>query len=146
MPLSAANGLPRRIYQSGFFDSISKKVVELNLADNPYPALCVVRALVAARRLHFRIGPKLARYIADTSEAIPPDDLRKAQLRHYRRLLFSTTELQSLIRLIKDGIKSDASRPVPLPFPVQLEFSWAEVNPIECVALEMACDDKTEIF
>lgn len=145
MPLSAANGLPRRIYHSGFFESISKRVVELNLADNPYPALCVVRAFVAARRLRFGIGPKLAKYIAETSETIQPGDMRRAQLRHYRQLLFSTAELQSLIRLIKDGIKSDASRPVPLPFPVQLEFSWAEVNPIECVALEMACDDKAEI-
>ena len=40
-----------------FFEGVLSRTLELNRADNPFSALTVVRALVLAAELGFRIGP-----------------------------------------------------------------------------------------
>ena len=64
--LTTAPGRARRIYAHGFFESLLNRCIDINLEDNPFPELCVVRSLVTAVRLRFSLGRKL-----DTQLPIP---------------------------------------------------------------------------
>jgi hypothetical protein len=75
----------RQIYSGDdqFFRAIINRVVEVNRAENPFPALCVVRSLLLVNELGFAIGPRLARYIADHGPSISETELETVQRRHY---------------------------------------------------------------
>ena len=55
-------GRPRAMFSGDdqFFDGILTRTIELNRTDNPFPELTVVRAVILASELRFRIGPRLA--------------------------------------------------------------------------------------
>ena len=78
-------GQERQIYSGDgqFFDAIVNREVEINRAANPFPELCVVRSLLMACELGFRIGPRLARYIADHGSAITAVEFEQLQQKHY---------------------------------------------------------------
>ncbi|MEW4526704.1 hypothetical protein [Maioricimonas sp. JC845] len=80
-----APGQARNVYSGDnqFFHGILSRTLEINREHNPYPELCIVRAMVFADSLKFNIGPRLARYISTYGPDIPPRDLEAVQLAHY---------------------------------------------------------------
>jgi hypothetical protein len=66
-----------------FFDGVLSRTLELNREENPFPTLCVIRALVLASGMDLAIGPKLAKYLAQHAGEISDGDLRTIQLKHY---------------------------------------------------------------
>jgi len=49
-----------RIYSSGFFKSVIKRVIDINYPSNPFPERAVARSLALAGRIGFSVGPTLA--------------------------------------------------------------------------------------
>lgn len=108
-------GQPREIYSGDdqFFRAVLDRVVEVNRAENPFPQLCVVRSLVMANDLDFRIGPKLARYIADQGPAIPDGDLEPIQEKHYGNVRVPGPQLRRWIDAVRDFVTADTDRDSP---------------------------------
>ncbi len=120
--LSSTSGKPRAVYEHGFFESIVNRTVELNLEVNPYQALNIIRAFVAARRLKFQIGPKLVGHIARQMRSISIEELFEEQMCHYHRPLFSLEELSIGVKQIKDAARWRQRCALMLPMFVQLDL------------------------
>jgi hypothetical protein len=99
-------GRQRACFDEGFFASIAQRVVDVNYAPNPYPYVCVVRALVIAARLDFAIARKLAEFILTHAEAGGIDALIEAQVSHYGMVRCAAPELRLWIDGIRRGIES----------------------------------------
>lgn len=78
-------GKPRTLFSGNdqFFEGIINRTIELNRSDSPFPELTVVRAIVMASELRFKIGPRLASYIRDAAAAINRDVVERVQASHY---------------------------------------------------------------
>lgn len=73
----------RRVIEHGFFEAIQRRTIELNLEENPFPGLCVVRSLVFAERLRFDLGSRLVSYLSHYMSRIDIEELLDIQKRHY---------------------------------------------------------------
>ncbi len=130
-------GRTRRIFSGDgqFFDGIRNRVLEVNRKDNPFPGLCVVRALVFASSLDFRLGPRLTEYIAYEGGQISSNDLEEIQIVHYGKIRRPGNVLKTWIEYVSDKCESDASALVSLPLARQLTF-WSD-EPMEQVRLHI---------
>ncbi|WP_152622197.1 hypothetical protein [Archangium violaceum] len=124
----AQPGRPRTVYSQGFFRGIQERQVEINLEDNPFPALCVIRALLTAKRLHFSLGPRLVRFILHHAGRIPFEELEAVQRSHYGRVRLDRHELHLLSNLIREQAGSMKVHPIALPRERQLDLrsQWSE--------------------
>jgi hypothetical protein len=111
------SGQAREIYSDDdqFFRAIIERVVEVNRIENPFPDLCVVRSLVMTHDLGFRIGTRLARYIADHGPTIPQDDLERIQEKHYGNVRVPGTQLHGWIRSICASLDVGTEQHLRLP-------------------------------
>jgi hypothetical protein len=121
--LTGRAGKPRQVYSSGFFDSLERRVLELNYPDNPFPALCVVRSLVMSNKLGFAIGQNLRHFIRTHAEALSLDDLIAVQKRHYGRLFMDTKALAQCLDVISRSTESVKTVRLPALEPTQLELA-----------------------
>lgn len=117
-------GKPRKIYSGDdrFFHGIINKTLEINLEDNPYPQLNIVRALMFAGDLDFYIGPKLIRYILENSNCITDEDLEDIQIKHYGYIRLSGSVMQSLIQFIRNSATANNANVIKLPQSKQAEI------------------------
>ena len=98
----STDGRPRALFSGNdqFFDGILSRTVELNRADNPFPELTVVRALVLASELRFKIGPRLAGYIANVGSSLSEEYLERVQASHYGHARMEGYALKDLIAIV----------------------------------------------
>lgn len=98
----SCNGGPRTIFSGNnqFFEGILSKTVELNRIDNPFPELTVVRALVLASELRFKIGPRLANYIGDIGPSMSEEVVEQIQFSHYGHARIASCTLHRLIEMV----------------------------------------------
>lgn len=110
-------GQEREIYSGDdqFFHAVINRVVEVNRVDNPFPDLCVVRSLIMVKDLDFRIGPRLAGYIADHGPAISINEFEDIQTKHYGNVRVPGALLQEWIRFVCDSIEAGNHDKFPLP-------------------------------
>lgn len=128
--LDGETGYPRGFYQAGFVDSIQRRVLEVNLEENPFPLLCVVRSLVMAKKLEFGISPHLARYIYQHSRSYRVDDLVAVQWDHYGSARMEKGEVGKSLECIYRAAELELNMPINLPSlerpkSEQLAFKWA---------------------
>jgi hypothetical protein len=86
-------GRPRALFAQGFFEGITNRVLDVIYAPNPYPYVCVARALVMAARLDFTITRALAEFILSHGAAGGVDALIEAQQSHYGMVRSDAREL-----------------------------------------------------
>lgn len=79
-----------------FFEGILSRTLELNRSDSPFPDLTVVRALVMAAELRFRIGPRLVAYIRDIAPALTEARVDHIQATHYGHSRIESRTLMEL--------------------------------------------------
>ncbi len=93
-------GRPRKVYSGDdrFFKGILSKTIELNRVDNPFPELTVVRGLVLAGELGFKIGPRLASYIRNIGASMDEDLIEGIQGSHYGHVRVDSKSLCDSIR------------------------------------------------
>jgi len=104
--LWAKPGSKRRIYEQGFFKSLETKTIDLNLEENPFPALCILRSLVMSQRLQFRLTERLADYIVRNFHKVGMEGLIEANQKHYERPVIS---FDLLGQLFSGSMKSAAA-------------------------------------
>jgi hypothetical protein len=97
----------RRIYSQGFFEAISNKIIELNFQENPEPAKCIVRALQIADRFAFRIGPKLASFIASYMRHVDVQELADIYQRRYSSAHVTADKLHNCMKSIEVQLRED---------------------------------------
>lgn len=120
-------GRPRRLYSGDdqFFDGIISRVVEVNLEENPFPELCVVRSLVIAGNLQWKVGPKLLHYIAKYGAPMSELDLDDVQRKHYGAIEWPGAVLRRVVEAVSREVERSPVEPTELPLPKQLRL-WSE--------------------
>ncbi len=113
----ATPGHTRKIYSGDdqFFDGLLTKTLEINREDNPFPSLCVVRALVLASTIDFAIGPRLARFLATIGPTISDDELEAVQKKHYGKIRAESEILRSWIVRVTRSIENKNESLIKLP-------------------------------
>lgn len=111
----------RRIVEHGFYEAMSRRLIEINLEDNPFPQLCVVRAVVFANRLQFALGPRLIAYLSHHMSKYDNEELVDVQVRHYGRVILQRAQME---RWRREIVRHSIWRPLfPMkPTPVQAEL------------------------
>jgi hypothetical protein len=79
------DGKPRELFSGHdqFFQGILTRTLELNRTDSPFPELTVVRAVIMASELGFRIGPYLGAYISEIGPTLNEKAIEEIQAHHY---------------------------------------------------------------
>ena len=98
----SCDGGPRALFSGNdqFFKGILSRTVELNRVDNPFPELTVVRALVLASELRFKIGALLASYIDDIGPSMSEKVVEQIQANHYGHARMESRTLHELITMV----------------------------------------------
>lgn len=99
--VSGRRGMPRQIFEDGFIDGINTRTIEINFEPNPYPDICLVRALIMAAKLQYAIGPKLLDFVLRRARATSINQLMAAQRSHYGTDRCSAEELSRWIQTLK---------------------------------------------
>jgi len=116
------------IYSNGFFQAVENRCVGINYINNPFPALCAVRAVITACKLRFRISAELARYFMRVAKECGTSELVYAQEHHYSKVIFRAPEIKQLEDHFMRALDADESSVIPLPdsyHPTQLRL-WSE--------------------
>jgi hypothetical protein len=87
--------------------------VELNRTEIPFPELTVVRGIVMAAELRFRIGPRLGAYISKVGADLTEDAIARIQGSHYGYLRMSSSTLKQFIEAVSR--QSSQCMPIQLP-------------------------------
>jgi hypothetical protein len=74
----------REIYSKGFFEAIENNCIEVNLAENPNPSVCIVKSLMLRYKFGFQIGPRLSKYILNESRNLNIDYLKEIYKKRYQ--------------------------------------------------------------
>lgn len=104
--LMQPEGRERTIFEKGFFNGIANRVLDVNYEPNPYPHVCVARALVLAAQLEFTITRPLAKFILDQWAAGGVNALVEAQLSHYGTVRSGAQELKVWLEEIRRQLDS----------------------------------------
>ncbi|SRR6266566_26057 len=122
-------GRARRIHSHGFFEALRSRTIDVNLVQNPYPDLCIVRSMLLASRLGFSIGPRLVDYIVHYSEKYDLEELLEVQRSHYGLVRRSIRDLRFWIRGLREHHRRSRNDPFPLPDVEGLQQDlWASTN------------------
>lgn len=92
-------GRPRALFSGDdqFFEGILSRTIELNREKNPFPELTVVRGLILARELNFKIGPRLTRYVGEVGASMNESVVERIQAEHYGQIRMSSRALHESI-------------------------------------------------
>ena len=120
-------GHPRRIFSGDdqFFRGITTRTIEINREENPFPELCVVRALVMAANLQWKVGPRLLAYLGKHGDAMSPTDFEAIQEKHYGKIQWSVSLFEKAMKEIHSAIERKETGAVELTLPGQLTL-WPE--------------------
>ncbi len=102
----------RKIYSKGFFEAILKKTIEINLEDNPNPAMCIIRSLRIANKFKFAIGPRLAHYMVSYTNQMEIEELAEIYQNRYASARVTTEKLYNCFKSIKTQIRTSSNRSV----------------------------------
>jgi hypothetical protein len=109
------NGRIHDIIESGFFQAIYSKLLDINFEENPYPALAAARALATAAKLRFAMTARLAGYIVDVEKEFGTHALVAAQDSHYGSVRFRPDDIQCLICYLRRSISRKSNKTIFLP-------------------------------
>jgi len=119
----------RRVFGGRFFSAIESRTVGINHAENPFPELCVVRALLTAARLNFRLSNGLVDYVVAAGSGLTPRDLEVVQTGHYGKVRCEGMIMRSWIDYLASAVdKRDGSVRLPVDRPMQLGL-WQDWDP-----------------
>jgi hypothetical protein len=103
-----------------FFDGILSRTLELNRDDSPFPELTVLRGLVMASELRFKIGPRFAQYVRDFGYTLSQERFDEIQCAHYG---YSRMDSRTLTLLVSQVLMTSSDgRNVSLPDVGQLHL------------------------
>lgn len=121
------SGRRRTLYSGNdqFFQGILSRTIELNLADNPFPELTVVRGVIMASETRFQIGPRLAAYIGEVGPSMNEGAVERIQVGHYGHVRMDSRKLHDLIAMIVRRTRDAESGQLPITGQRHL---WVDVD------------------
>lgn len=87
----------RTLHEGGFLQAIKDQELEINYSDNPYPLLCLTRAIVLAKRFGLQFGPNLLTYLKSTAQSYSVSQVLHLQSSHYRTEALSREEILAIL-------------------------------------------------
>jgi hypothetical protein len=129
------DGKPRALFSGHdqFFHGILSRTLELNRTDSPFPELTVVRAVVMASELRFRIGPRLGAYIAEIAPTLNETTIDEIQALHYGHSRMTGHTLKEIVQVISR--RSLMQKSIDLPRMGQLHLWEAEPDTLPHINL-----------
>lgn len=123
----APPGQQRSVYSGDdqFFDGILDRMLEINREENPFPVLCIVRALVFASHTGFSIGPRLAHYLVEHAVGVSDDELAEVQVKHYGRERIEQDLLRYWLDCVVSHVAKNPGEALTLKRPTQMTL-WPE--------------------
>jgi len=120
-------GRPRRIFSDDdqFFRGITNRTIEINREANPFPELCVVRALVMAANLQWKVGPRLLSYLGKHGDTMSPADFEAIQEKHYGQIQWPGSLFKIAMEEVHSAVQRRVTDSVELTLPGQLTL-WPE--------------------
>jgi len=113
--ITPQKGKKRRIYANGFFEAFVQQTIDINCEENPFPILCIVRALLAAAKLNFAIAPQLAKYIVHHANHCEVEELVQVQREHYGRVYGDADILRRWLQMTRTQLRTCSQSAVHLP-------------------------------
>lgn len=104
------HGSKRTFYEHHFFSAIASRTVEVNLRENPYPSLCVIRSLITAWKLDFGVGENLKEYVRQFGASLTLPDIDRIQNEHYGHPQVPSNLIRSWI----DDVLNSSTAPLVL--------------------------------
>ena len=86
-----------KFVEEGFEDSVKKGAVDVNLMENPLPALSIVRALCITKKLGFEMSKELSNRLEGMRKECSAVELKEVQEKHYGSRLLSVEEIDDMI-------------------------------------------------
>ena len=120
-------GHPRRIFSNDdqFFRGIIERTIEINREQNPFPDLCVVRALVMAANLQWKVGPRLLSYLGKHGDTMSAVDFEAIQEKHYGKVQLRGSLFEKAMKEVHSAIQRGVTGAIELALPGQLTL-WPE--------------------
>ena len=120
-------GKPRTIYSGDdqFFKGILSQTIEINYEENPFPDLCVARALVTASNLQWKVGRRLLQYVMKHGAQMSEMDFEEVQRKHYGAIKLSGAVLQRVLDFASERVARSTDQSFELPLPKQLSL-WSD--------------------
>jgi hypothetical protein len=120
-------GHPRKIFSGDdqFFRGIINRTIEINHEQNPFPELCVVRALVMAANLHLKVGPRLLSYLWKHGEMMSPMDFEVIQEKHYGTVQWTRSLFETAMAEVNSAVRYRVAEAIELTLPGQMTL-WPE--------------------
>jgi len=110
----------RKVYSSGFFEAVGNRVLDINLEENPFPALASIRTLVTAAKFQYSISKRLARYVVYHTNKTPLEQMVSIQLSHYGIARLNEDRINQWTDTLSDQLATGSSLRVPGLKPTQL--------------------------
>lgn len=111
----------RELYEAGFQRAWNDRVLDINLSQNPFPSLCIVRAFRLASSFSFQFAPRLVKYLVETMEAVSDAELSDVQRAHYGMEHLPPSRISKVRRCTMKHWQKTPLLPFQ-PFPGQLRF------------------------
>jgi len=83
-----ASGTKRNIYCDGFISAEESNTLDAILKENPFPPLCLVRAVHLAHSMQLNWSSDLVAWMADISKTTSWIELKEIQLSHYGHIKY----------------------------------------------------------
>jgi osmotically-inducible protein OsmY len=118
-------GKIERIYAHGFFEAVDRGCIGIGYRENPFPALCAIRAMIIACKLRYKVSSGVARYFVQAVREHGASELVNAQDIHYKRVLFRKPDISILRTHFTKALDEDGAEEISLPDiydPVQLNL------------------------
>jgi hypothetical protein len=97
------------VFECGFFQAITSRTIDINLAENPFPILASIRSLVLARDTHFAISATLAAYIIQHLNGMPTSETVAVQQQHYGSVKYApealSEVLEGMVNMVSHGVQ-----------------------------------------
>jgi hypothetical protein len=103
--LIGGRGHARTVYDHGFFRAMKDERIDINFEPNPFPLLCVVRAIITAVKLQFSLSHRLAEYISRYSTTLSEKSIAEIQQSHYGRLLCRPIDMMRWIEHLNEQVQ-----------------------------------------
>lgn len=113
--IHTVKGRPRHVYSSRFFDAITEQTLDVNLEENPYPGLCVVRTILMAIRLDFLLSRRLASYVVKQASKISMTRLIEAQESHYGKIRIDESRIEMVVQSLSDQLARNSVERLRVP-------------------------------
>jgi len=118
----------RQVYETGFFNAMRQRMLDINFEPNPFPPLCVVRSLIMAANLELALSPRLVRYIHEHTNTHGVMDLIDAQVQHYGFMRHRAGVFGHWLDLVREHIRTDSSIPLNIAREPSVQLELGSIN------------------